>query len=144
MSDDFKPYCDGVIARARRLGLRAEVRRPLGPSLGHIPSTVVLRSRLPPTRTEVDVGGRSLSKQIKIANKEKVPLYAVVGAKEVEGGTLSFQARTPAGLVDGGTLPVEVALPRLELASKSGAAAIDVLLSSGDAEDADAAAPASA
>ena len=144
VSDDFKPYCDGVIARARRLGLRAEVRRPLGPSLGHIPSTVVLRSRLPPTRTEVDVGGRSLSKQIKIANKEKVPLYAVVGAKEVEGGTLSFQARTPAGLVDGGTLPVEVALPRLELASKSGAAAIDVLLSSGDAEDADAAAPASA
>jgi len=116
VSDDFKPYCDGVIARARRLGLRAEV----------------------------DVGGRSLSKQIKIANKEKVPLYAVVGAKEVEGGTLSFQARTPAGLVDGGTLPVEVALPRLELASKSGAAAIDVLLSSGDAEDADAAAPASA
>ena len=42
---------------------------------------------------ELDPGGRSLGKQIKVANAEKIPLYTVVGAKEVEGRTLALNFR---------------------------------------------------
>ena len=50
VSDDFRPYCEEVAAAARKAGLRVEI----------------------------DQGGRSVSKQIKVANTDKVPLYSVV------------------------------------------------------------------
>jgi len=65
VSDDFRPYCDEVVAAATAAGLRAEV----------------------------DIGGRSLGKQIKVANGEKIPVLAVVGKDEVEGRSLSLSSR---------------------------------------------------
>merc|ERR1719221_1266431 len=93
VSDKFLPYCKEVQALGKALGLRVEV----------------------------DPGGRSLSKQIKIANKEKVPVYGVVGAKEVEERTLSLNLRKGdgTGLIDLGTVPLEDAVNRMELATKS-------------------------
>ena len=74
-------------------------------------------------RVEVDPGGRSLSKQIKVANQEKIPLYAIVGEKEVGSNTLSlnFRKGDGTGLLDLGAVSVDDALNRLELASKTGA-----------------------
>ena len=69
VSDDFRPYCDEVVAAATALGIRAEV----------------------------DIGGRSLGKQIKVSNAEKVSAFAVVGEKEVEGRSLSITSRVPIG-----------------------------------------------
>jgi len=44
-------------------------------------------------RVEVDRSGNRLAKQIRNAEQEKVPLVAVVGAKEVEGRTLSVRSK---------------------------------------------------
>ena len=65
VSDDFLPFCNEVVAKARAAGLRAEV----------------------------DPGGRSLGKQIKIASADKIPVFGVVGKDEVEGSTLSLKSR---------------------------------------------------
>jgi threonyl-tRNA synthetase len=44
-------------------------------------------------RAEVDTSGDRLGKQIRNAEKEKIPVMAVVGAKEVETNTLSIRTR---------------------------------------------------
>ena len=101
VSDDYMPYCKEVVAAAKAAGLRAEI----------------------------DQGGRSVSKQIKIANKDKLPLYAVVGAKEIESQSLSFMCRKQGKggveLLDLGAIPFKEAVARMELASNLGAATID-------------------
>merc|ERR1719183_755683 len=109
VSDDFRPYCEEVLAAAKAAGLRIEI----------------------------DQGGRSVSKQIKVANQDKVPLYAVVGEKEIAGRSLSLMCRKDGGLVDLGEIPMQQAIAKMELASKSGADAVDVLLvdGEGDAEN---------
>merc|ERR1712031_59067 len=56
VSDDFRPYCEEVLAAAKAAGIRAEI----------------------------DIGGRSLGKQIKVSNQEKVSAFAVIGKKEVD------------------------------------------------------------
>ena len=65
VSDDFKPFCEEVVAAAKAAGIRAEV----------------------------DPGSRSLGKMIKVANAEKIPLLAVVGKDEVAGRSLSLSSR---------------------------------------------------
>ena len=63
-------------------------------SLRHLPRlTPRLQANKAGLRVELDPGGRSLGKQIKVANAEKIPLYTVVGAKEVEGRTLALNFR---------------------------------------------------
>ena len=100
VSDDFRPYCEEVAAAAKDAGLRVEI----------------------------DQGGRSVGKQIKIANQDKVPLYAVIGEREIEAQSLSFMYRKEGTLLDLGVLPYKQAINILELASKSGAAFVDLLL----------------
>merc|ERR1712146_400688 len=51
VSDDFRPYCEEALAAAKAAGIRAEI----------------------------DVGGRSLGKQIKVSNQQKVSMFAVIG-----------------------------------------------------------------
>jgi threonyl-tRNA synthetase len=82
VSDDFRPFCERVLATALDAGVRAEI----------------------------DAGGRSLSKQIKVANEEKVPILAVVGRKEVESSSLTL-ARRKGG--DSGPMPIAEAIARL-------------------------------
>lgn len=62
VSDDFVPYCQEVAAAMRAEGLRVEV-----------------------------MGRNSMGKMIRNAEKAKTPVMAVVGAKEVEGRTLSVR-----------------------------------------------------
>ncbi|KAL1526687.1 hypothetical protein AB1Y20_015389 [Prymnesium parvum] len=101
VSDDFLPYCEQVAREAQQAGLRVEV----------------------------DPGGRSLGKQIKIANQDKLPCYAIVGAKEVELESLSISCRKEGvGVVSLGAIPYKTVVGQMEAAAKEGVGAIDVVL----------------
>ena len=67
-------------------------------------------------RAEVDPGGRSLGKQIKVASAEKIPVFGVVGKDEVEGRSLSLKSRKGGEL---GSLAVEEAVARMAAAVKA-------------------------
>ncbi|KAL3933485.1 MAG: hypothetical protein SGPRY_000256 [Prymnesium sp.] len=103
VSDDFLPYCKEVASAATKAGLRVEV----------------------------DPGGRSISKQIKIANQDKIPCYAVIGAKEIESQTLSLMTRKEGSdgieLVDMGAIPYTTVIDKLQVAAESAVSAADVL-----------------
>ena len=64
-------------------------------------------------RVEVDQGGDRLGKMIRNAEKAKIPVMAVIGAKEVETQSLSVRTR---GAEDLGTLPVADVLERFKTA----------------------------
>merc|ERR1719460_2323997 len=115
-ADDFLPYCAEVKALAQKAGLRVEL----------------------------DPGGRSLSKQIKVANQEKIPLYAVVGSKEVEGRSLSLNYRRGdgEGVLDLGAVGMEEALNMIELAAKTTTPFSDVFEAGKGQSESQAAAPA--
>jgi len=86
VSDEFLPYCNAAVQQLKAAGVRAEV----------------------------DQGGRSIGKQIKVANTDKVPLLCVVGAKEAEAGTLKLEMRKGGGL---GDLPLDAAVALLAAAA---------------------------
>ncbi|BAZ15361.1 threonyl-tRNA synthetase [Calothrix sp. NIES-4071] len=65
VSDQFLDYAKDVVAKMRAVGIRAEV----------------------------DTSGDRLAKLIRNAEKQKIPVMAVVGAKEVETNTLSIRTR---------------------------------------------------
>ena len=75
VSDEFKDYAQTVAKQLQSLGLRAEV----------------------------DNSGERLSKMIRNAEKQKIPVMAVIGAKEVEANGLSIRTRASGEL---GLLPV--------------------------------------
>ena len=60
-------------------------------------------------RAELDAGGDRLGKMIRNAEKAKVPVMAVVGAKEVEQNALNIRTRAQGEL---GALPVPEVLER--------------------------------
>ncbi|BAZ41510.1 threonyl-tRNA synthetase [Calothrix sp. NIES-4101] len=65
VSDQFLDYAKDVVAKMQAVGIRAEV----------------------------DTSGDRLGKLIRNAEKEKIPVMAIVGAKEVETNTLSIRTR---------------------------------------------------
>jgi threonyl-tRNA synthetase len=67
-------------------------------------------------RAEVDTSGDRLGKLIRNAEKDKVPVMAVVGAKEVEANSLSIRTRAAGEL---GSLTVTEVLERLRVANES-------------------------
>ncbi|MEO0407931.1 MAG: threonine--tRNA ligase [Cyanobacteria bacterium P01_A01_bin.135] len=68
-------------------------------------------------RVEVDLGGDRLGKMIRTAEKDKIPVMAVVGGKEVESNSLSLRIRRAGQQTeDLGTLPVDEVLGRLKTA----------------------------
>ena len=75
VSDEFKDYAQTVAKQLQSLGLRAEV----------------------------DNSGERLGKMIRNAEKQKIPVMAVIGAKEVEANGLSIRTRASGEL---GLLPV--------------------------------------
>ena len=86
---EFGDYqANGVMAAAKRAGIRAEI----------------------------DQGGRSLGKQIKISNQEKVSLYAVIGEKEVNERTLSITSRADG---DMGSFALDDAIDKMVAASEN-------------------------
>ncbi len=62
-------------------------------------------------RAEVDTSGDRLGKLIRNAEKEKIPIMAVIGAKEVETNSLSIRTRANGEL---GTMPVEEVLDKIK------------------------------
>ncbi|MGG6266492.1 threonine--tRNA ligase [Leptolyngbya sp. AN03gr2] len=86
VSDEFRPFAVQVAQQMKQAGIRAEVA-PEGDRLG---------------------------KLIRNAEKEKIPVMAVVGAKEVEANALSIRTRASGEL---GALPVSEVLDRLKLAN---------------------------
>ena len=68
-------------------------------------------------RVEVDTHGDRLPKMIRNAEKEKIPVMAVVGAKEVESNSLSIRIRTAGkSSEDLGMMPVTEVLERMQRA----------------------------
>ncbi|MDX2228467.1 MAG: threonine--tRNA ligase [Leptolyngbyaceae cyanobacterium bins.349] len=66
-------------------------------------------------RAEADISGERLGKLIRNAEKEKIPVMAVVGAKEVESQTLSIRTRTSGEL---GAVAVAEVIHRLKTANQ--------------------------
>lgn len=64
-------------------------------------------------RVEMDRSGDRLGKQIRNAEKEKIPVMAVVGVKEVESNSLSLRARPAKDL---GVMPVTEVIEKLRAA----------------------------
>jgi threonyl-tRNA synthetase len=83
VSDEFLPYTQDVVQKMRSLDIRASV----------------------------DSSRERLGKQIRNAEKDKIPVMAVVGAKEVEANSLSIRTRVSGEL---GTLPVDEVCKRMQ------------------------------
>ncbi|MBW4555746.1 MAG: threonine--tRNA ligase [Trichormus sp. ATA11-4-KO1] len=62
-------------------------------------------------RAEVDTSGDRLGKLIRNAEKQKIPVMAVVGAKEVESNSLSIRTRASGEL---GAIPVDEVLDKMK------------------------------
>lgn len=89
VSDAFLPYAKDVVSKMRSVGIRAEV----------------------------DTSGDRLPKQIRNAEKEKIPVMAVVGEKEVESNTLSIRVRGAGGQSkDLGAISVVEVMERMQQA----------------------------
>ena len=66
-------------------------------------------------RAEADTSGERLPKQIRNAEKEKIPVMAVVGEKEVESNSLSIRIRGAGGQSkDLGAIPVPDVIERMK------------------------------
>ena len=83
VSEEFMPFTQQVVEQMKALGIRAEV----------------------------DLSGDRLGKMIRNAEKEKIPVMAVIGAKEVEANALSIRTRASGEL---GSLPVSDVLERVK------------------------------
>lgn len=85
VSDEFLPFAKDVAAKMQLLGIRAEV----------------------------DLSGDRLGKLIRNAEKQKIPVMAVIGAKEVENNSLSIRTRASGEL---GTIPVAEVMEKMKQA----------------------------
>lgn len=89
VSDAYLPYAKDVVSKMRSVGIRAEA----------------------------DTSGDRLPKQIRNAEKEKIPVMAVVGEKEVESNTLSIRVRGAGGQSkDLGAISVVEVMERMQQA----------------------------
>lgn len=87
VSDTYLPYAKEVAQKMRALGIRAEA----------------------------DTSGDRLPKQIRNAEKEKIPVMAIVGEKEVESNSLSLRVRVAGEpSKDLGAIPVAEAIEKMK------------------------------
>ncbi|CAE7485961.1 thrS [Symbiodinium microadriaticum] len=89
ITDDVVPYCLETKARAKEFGIRVDV----------------------------DPGLHRIGKQIRAAEMERIPVMAVVGAKERDNSELSLRLR---GVGDVGTRPVDLIFESLRRAIDHG------------------------
>jgi threonyl-tRNA synthetase len=76
---------------------------------------VVEKMRSLGIRAEADTSGERMQKQIRTAEKEKIPVMAVVGAEEVENNSLSIRVRVPGEKSkDLGAIPVAEVIERMK------------------------------
>ncbi|NJM71084.1 MAG: threonine--tRNA ligase [Scytonema sp. RU_4_4] len=86
---------------------------PVGEAQLDYAKDVAAKMRAIDIRAEVDTSGDRLGKLIRNAEKEKIPVMAVVGAKELETNSLSIRTRTSGEL---GTVPVSEVLDKMKQA----------------------------
>lgn len=86
VSDEFRPFATQAAEQMKQVGIRAEVAP----------------------------GGDRLGKLIRNAEKDKIPVMAVVGAKEVEANALNIRTRASGEL---GAIPVAEVVDRLKHAN---------------------------
>ncbi|MBD6618805.1 threonine--tRNA ligase [Komarekiella sp. 'clone 1'] len=86
---------------------------PVGEAQLDFAQDVVAKMRALSIRAEVDISGDRLGKQIRNAEKQKIPVMAVVGAKEVETNALSIRTRASGEL---GAIPVDEVIDKMKQA----------------------------
>ncbi|MFN6515087.1 MAG: threonine--tRNA ligase [Nostoc sp. CreGUA01] len=86
---------------------------PVGEAQLDFTKDVVAKMRALGIRAEVDTSGDRLGKLIRNAEKDKIPVMAVVGAKEVETNTLSIRTRASGEL---GAVSVDEVLDKMKVA----------------------------
>lgn len=84
---------------------------PVGEAQLEFAKDIAAKMRAIDIRAEVDISGDRLPKQIRNAEKEKIPVMVVVGAKEVETNSLSIRTRASGEL---GVLPVDEVLQKMK------------------------------
>lgn len=89
---------------------------PVGAEQVEFTQQIAAQMRALGIRAEADTSGERLGKLIRNAEKEKIPVMAVVGAKEVEANALSIRTRAAGEL---GALPVAEVTQRLTTANQS-------------------------
>lgn len=86
---------------------------PVGEAQIDFTKDVAAKMRALGIRAEVDLSGDRLGKLIRNAEKDKIPVMAVVGAKEVESNTLSIRTRASGEL---GAIAVDEVVDKLQTA----------------------------
>lgn len=87
---------------------------PVGDDQVPFAEKVANQMRAAGMRVEVDTSGDRLGKQIRNAEKSKIPVMAVVGAKEVEANSLSIRTRASGEL---GAMPVPDIIAKMQRAN---------------------------
>ncbi len=88
---------------------------PVGEEQVTFTKQIVAQMQMFGIRAEADTSGERLGKLVRNAEKEKIPVMGVVGAKEVESNTLSIRTRASGEL---GTLSVDEVIHRLKTANQ--------------------------
>lgn len=86
---------------------------PVGDDQRSFAEKVASEMRATGLRAEVDTSGDRLGKQIRNAEKAKIPVMSVIGGKEVEANSLSIRTRASGEL---GAMPVEEAIEKMQTA----------------------------
>jgi threonyl-tRNA synthetase len=89
---------------------------PVGDDFVQFAKDTAAKMQLLGIRAEVDLGGDRLGKLIRNAEKDKIPVMAVVGAKEIEANSLSIRTRAEGEL---GSLAIATVIDRLVKANES-------------------------
>jgi threonyl-tRNA synthetase len=84
---------------------------PVGDEQMEFVTQAAAQMRLLGIRAEVDSSGERLGKQIRNAEKDKIPVMAVVGFKEMEAQTLNIRTRAKGEL---GAIPIPQVLEKLQ------------------------------
>ncbi len=89
---------------------------PVGDDFVQFAKDTAAKMQLLGIRAEVDLGGDRLGKLIRNAEKDKIPVMAVVGAKEIESNSLSIRTRAEGEL---GSLEIATVIDRLVKANET-------------------------
>jgi threonyl-tRNA synthetase len=89
---------------------------PVGDQFLDFAKEAAMKMKAVGIRAEVDTSGDRLGKLIRNAEKDKIPVMAVVGAKEVETDTLSIRTRASGEL---GSIPITEIIERMKNAIAS-------------------------
>ncbi|MEA5568889.1 threonine--tRNA ligase [Anabaena sp. UHCC 0399] len=84
---------------------------PVGEAQLDFTKDVAAKMRALGIRAEVDTSGDRLGKLIRNAEKDKIPVMSVIGAKEVESNTLSIRTRASGEL---GAIPVDEVVDKMK------------------------------